>query len=232
MFPQPFIFQWVAVPFLPPVLVRRREKATTVLETPVADVSSTPEQTSRVVRIKRIDTLKRIVYGEVYAPYVLDTYAEFMYPDDIEKMAHRFMRLDLSKTIDTSHDNVPNGSYPVETFIAREGDPDYTPGAWVMGVKIEGEDTWQRVLRGELNGFSFQSLVVPKLVEVVYEVIRDHVGETEPAADDHTHTYFVTLDEQGLVVGGYTDNVDGHSHRIGRASVTAEAEGHNHRFFL
>jgi hypothetical protein len=155
-----------------------------------------------------------------------------MYPDDIEKMAHRFMRLDLSKTIDTSHDNVPNGSYPVETFIAREGDPDYTPGAWVMGVKIEGEDTWQRVLRGELNGFSFQSLVVPKLVEVVYEVVRDHVGETEPAADDHNHTYFVVLDEQGSVVGGYTDNVDGHSHSIRRASVTELAEGHNHRFFL
>jgi hypothetical protein len=64
------------------------------------------------VPIKKTDGEKQIVYGEVYAPYILDTYGEFMTPEDIEVMAHRFMQLDLSKVIDTQHDNQPNGSFP------------------------------------------------------------------------------------------------------------------------
>jgi hypothetical protein len=68
------------------------------------------------VPIKKTDGEKQIVYGEVYAPYVLDTYGEFMTPEDIETMAHRFMQLDLTKVIDTQHDNQPNGSFPVESF--------------------------------------------------------------------------------------------------------------------
>lgn len=190
------------------------------------------EQVQRCVTIKRMDREKQVVYGEVYAPYVLDTYGEFMTPEDIEIMAHRFMTLDLSAVIDTQHDNVPNGSYPVESFIAREGDPYYTPGAWVLGVKVPDPVMWYRIKSGELNGFSFQSMVKPRDVEVVYEVMRDHVGKTEQTEDGHQHTYFVQVDEQGRVIGGVTDSVHGHTHEIQRASVTETAASHSHRYFL
>jgi hypothetical protein len=186
---------------------------------------------SRIVTIKRMDEEQQVVYGEVYAPNVLDTYGEFMTADDIETMAHRFMRLDLRSVIDTNHDMQPNGSYPVESYIAQEGDPYYTAGAWVLGVKIVDDAVWTAVKSGELNGFSFQSLVKPKQVDVVYTVLRDHVGATE-ASEDHQHTYFVQLDEGGNVVGGQTDNVMGHDHTIRRASVTELSAGHSHRFFL
>jgi hypothetical protein len=186
--------------------------------------------TTRHVSICKVDAAKKIVYGEVYAPFVLDTYGEFMLPDDIEKMAHRFMRLDLQHVIDTQHDNLPNGSHPIESFIAREGDPDYTPGAWVLGVKVSDE-MWPLVEGGQLNGFSFQSLVKPKEVEVVYSVVRDHVGATEEGLD-HQHVYYVQVDSMGNVVGGKTDAVQGHSHEIKRASVTEVTAGHSHRFFL
>jgi hypothetical protein len=184
------------------------------------------------VAIKKVNAAKQIVYGEVYAPYVLDTWGEFMTPEDIETMAHRAMQLDPSKLIDTQHDNLPNGSYPVETFIARDGDPDFTPGAWVMGVKV-ADTLWPSVLSGKLNGFSFQALVRPVEMEITYEVMRDHVGETATGLDtDHTHTYFVQVDDDGQVIGGKTDEVDGHSHTIVKASVTETAAGHSHRFFL
>lgn len=188
--------------------------------------------TTQWVPIRKTDEEKQIVYGEVYAPYVLDTYGEFMTPEDIELMAHRFMKLDLSKVIDTQHDNQPNGSYPVESFVAREGDPDYTPGAWVLGVHIPDPELWQSVKTGMLNGFSFQSLVKPTSVDVEIDVIRDFVGETE-LSEDHHHTFFVELDEIGNVVGGRTSKAaDGHYHEIKWASVTGRSNGHSHRFFL
>lgn len=183
------------------------------------------------VLIKRIDEAEQIVYGEVYAPYVLDTYGEFMTAHDIRLMAHRFMKLDLSSVIDTNHDNLPTPSYPVESYVAQEGDPYYTPGSWVLGVKVDDE-SWVKIKSGELNGYSFQSMVKPVEVEVYYSVVRDHVGQTEKADDDHEHVYFVEVDADGKVVGGRTDVVNGHSHQIRKASVTEVVGEHSHRYFL
>jgi hypothetical protein len=192
------------------------------------------EQRKQIVRIKKVDEDRRIVYGEVYAPMQLDSHGEFMLAEDIETMAHRFLTLDnLAAKIDTNHDNVPNGSYPIESFIAREGDPDYTPGAWVLGVKITDDLVWGKVKSGELNGYSFQSLVKPVEMEVTYEVIRDHVGETEADKDDdHRHVYFVQMGEDGRVVRGWTSEVNGHRHKVLHGTATAFELGHAHRFFL
>ena len=189
-------------------------------------------RTDQWVTIKKFDNDKQIVYGEVYAPMVLDTYGEFMTAEDIEIMAHRFMQLDLGSVIDTQHDTLANGAYPVESFIARPNDPDYAEGAWVLGVKIPDAGLWSRAKSGELNGFSFQCLVKPTDVDVEYDTIRDYVGATE-LFDTHDHTFFAELNEIGNVIGGRTSKAtDGHYHEITRASVTDTAGGHSHRFFL
>lgn len=190
------------------------------------------EKRTTTVRIKRMDEAERIVFGEVYAPDRLDTYGEFMLAEDIKKMAHRALKLDLSIMIDTQHDNVPNGSYPVESFVAREGDPDYTPHAWVLGVKVPDDATWEKCWKGELNGFSFEAMVTPKELEVEYFVIRDHVGAVESALD-HEHDYFLQMGSDGKVLRGWTSpGPDGHVHKISKASVTDLALDHTHRFFL
>lgn len=192
------------------------------------------EHRSKICRIKRIDQDKQIVYAEVYAPYVLDTYGEFMVPEDIETMAHRFMRLKLDEVIDTNHDNVPNGSYPVESFLARDNDPDFTEGSWVLGVKIADDAVWQKVLRGELNGYSFEAMVNLVEYDMTVSVVRDHWGSTKTLRGvDHEHIFFVQVDEKGRVVKGYTsEGPDGHVHVIRHGTVTEEAEGHSHRFDL
>ncbi len=191
---------------------------------------------SVVVRIRRIDKARRIAYGTVYEPEVLDTYAEFMMVDDVQVMCHRFARLSLGEVIDTNHDNVPNGSYPVETFIARSGDPDFSEDSWVMGIKIPDDHVWHQVVKGELNGFSFEALVKPVKVRVRLSVTRDLVGRTEPSgADDHDHLYYVWTNEFGRVIGGGTSVERGHSHVIRGASSTEKAgtrAKHSHRFFV
>lgn len=186
-----------------------------------------------VVSIRRIDEERRIVYGEVYAPNTLDTYGEFMLPEDIEEMAHRFLKTDLSNSIDTNHDNVPNGSYPVESYIVRWDDPDFTVGSWVLGVKIPDDDIWNKVKSGDLNAYSFQSLVSPVKYEAEIDVIRDHAGLVEKhKSDGHDHAFFLQLSDEGQVIGGETSLVNGHRHKIMRASITEKASGHNHRFFI
>lgn len=184
----------------------------------------------RWVPIRKHDGKRGIIYGMVYEPNVLDSQGEMMFAEDVEAAAHRFMKLDLARAIDTHHDNVPNDCYPVENFIARKGDPDYPEGSWVLGVKVTDAIS-RKVDAGEINGFSFDCMVRPQDVDVTYRVQRDNTGVTE-TAEDHVHVYALQVNDMGRVISGKTDVIDGHSHDILRASVTEHMAGHSHRFFL
>jgi len=181
---------------------------------------------------KGLNTEEQIVYGEVYAPGVLDAHGDIMPAEDIKKMAHDFMQLSYAQNaIDTNHDQQSNGAYPVESFIAREGDPDYTPGSWVLGVKIADPQLWQMVKKGDLNGYSFQARVYkrPKYVEI--EVESDLYIRTEVAAG-HSHFAYVEMDENGRVRCGMTSNDNGHTHVIVAGTATEKTDGHAHRIFI
>lgn len=187
--------------------------------------------TSQTAKIVKFDSAKRIVYGEVYAPYVLDSHGDFMCPEEIEKMAHDFLRKGFVNEIDTEHDLENNGSAVVESFVARPGDPDFTEGAWVMGVHVPGDAEWAMVEKGELCGFSMygEAKTIDTFIEV--EVPDDGIakGETQTCSD-HQHQFIVKFDESGKFLGGETDEVDGHKHTISRGTVTDDAAGHNHRY--
>lgn len=108
----------------------------------------------KFVAFKKADHYKRIVYGEVYVPYERDTDGNWMTPEEIEKMAHRFMENLRLMQIDKQHDGEPDEGVVVESFIARPGDHDFTPGAWVLAVKIKKQETWEEIMRGEITGYS------------------------------------------------------------------------------
>lgn len=181
---------------------------------------------------RSFDETRRIVFGVVYEPNKMDAYGWFMEPEEVEKMAHRFMRLNLAQVIDTNHDNVPNGSYPVQSFIAREGDPDYVAGSWVLGVKITSEVLWKKIVEGELNGFSMEILVKRVPAVVNYELVSNQVGMTEPAEDGHVHYFYAKVGDNGRVLSGKTSITAGHSHDIDLNSVTNKQDGHAHRYFI
>ena len=81
------------------------------------------------IQIKKLDQDEQIVFGEVYAPDFPDSQGDYMSAREIKKMAYNFLQKGNVSNIDTNHSQVPNGSRVVESFIAREGDPIFTPGA-------------------------------------------------------------------------------------------------------
>tara|TARA_Y100000031_G_C8225013_1_gene387843 strand:- start:861 stop:1439 length:579 start_codon:yes stop_codon:yes gene_type:complete len=185
-----------------------------------------------VSKIQRVDGEKQIVYGVVYSPLEIDTWGETMTAEDIEVMAHRFMELQHNQTIDEMHDESPKLTcWPVESFIARKGDPDYPEGAWVLGVKINDDDTWAKVKKGEINGFSFQAMVSKIAAVVEIEFDPEVIGQTEEN-EGHRHLFFAKIDDDGKVYGGRTTTDAGHSHEIKRGTATEETNGHRHRYFL
>lgn len=127
----------------------------------------------KVVQFTKSDDEKRIVYGEVYVPgdpEHRDSHEQYMSAGEIEKMAHRFMESMRLRNVDKEHDEQPGEGVIVESFIAREGDPDFAPGAWVVATKILKDETWQAVKNGEITGYSLAGVAT---------IIPDDGGEND-----------------------------------------------------
>lgn len=189
--------------------------------------------TTQVV-FKQVKDAERLIYAEVYAPNRPDSDGEFMDAEGIKKMAFEFMRKMELDSVDSYHDNelVP-GCCVVESFIARKGDPDFIEGAWVVGMHVDNDEMWDKVEKGEINGFSLEAMVQKTPVDVEMDIPPVITGKTmksEVAEDDHIHTFYVAYNDDGKFLGGRTDSVNGHFHAIRRGSVTEKAEDHAHKF--
>lgn len=100
--------------------------------------------------VKR-DSSRRIVMGEVLVPDRTDAQGDRVDAATVERAAHAF--LNRSRTVGANHRVFKNVGEVVESFIARPGDPEFTPGAWVLGVQCT-QETWAQVEAGTLTGFS------------------------------------------------------------------------------
>lgn len=188
-------------------------------------------------RIKKQDPRKNLVWGEVYVPFVPDTHGDFMVPGEIEKAAYKFMENMRIHKIDESHNNKSIGVWVVESFIARPNDPDFVEGSWVVGLQLNDE-TMEKVLNDEINGFSMEGRVrkEPTIVEI--EVPEKIKGTTiKTVEEDHEHEFMIAFQDDGSIIGH--TNMAGdppHRHAIRRATATEKIDpagnkvGHSHRF--
>ncbi len=184
----------------------------------------------RIVNFSKFDEEKQLAFGEIYIPMIPDSQGDFMTSEEIEKMAHGFMLDGLLRGVDTQHDLCDNGSVVVESFIARKGDPDFIEGSWVAAVKV-ADDLWPLVKSGELGGFSMYGSGerIPTMITI--EIPDDGVmkGQTDDTSD-HTHSYSIRFSKEGDFLGGETNVVEGHSHKITKGTVTEKTDDHRHRF--
>jgi hypothetical protein len=191
--------------------------------------------------VKKSDSKKRIVWAEVYAPDRPDADNEFMRADEIEKMAYDFMKSMKLDAVDHQHSQNEAdaaGCVVVESFIARKGDPDFIEGAWVVGMYIGNDELWEKVEKGEINGFSMEAMVIKEKQDVELEIPPVLSGKTFKEDDsDHDHEFLVAYgqgdDGKARFLGGRTSmHTDGHFHVIKSGTVTEKAgeDGHTHRF--
>lgn len=189
------------------------------------------DKTKLRVKFSLIDEGKRVVYGVVYTPNMLDSFGGFTDSEEVERLAYRFMSLDLNRVIDTQHDNIPNGSYPVESFIAREGDPNFPEGSWVLATKVTDDELWEEILSGKYNGYSMEIKTLRRPYVVTYSTFNNIVGKTEDNSE-HSHVYYLELDEKGRILRGRTSVDNGHYHEIQQNSKTEMTNSHSHRIVI
>lgn len=128
----------------------------TITEDPAPSVAKWDRQ----IGIAKTDVIKRIIIGAVYIPYdenddsTIDSHGHAALAEDIEKAAYGFMKDMNNYNIDEQHNFVSGYGYVVESYLAKSGDPLFPEGTWVMGVKVTEDDTWSKIEKGEITGFS------------------------------------------------------------------------------
>lgn len=213
-----------------------------ITQSELREFAFSPEAAERARKQKcapivRKDVDRQIVYGVVYAPGEVDAHGEFMLPSAVEEMCHKFMSVMADKgmsVIDQQHDNVPVAAYPVESWIETEEGRPWPVGSWIMGVKVMDPVVWEKIKKGEINGYSFEAMVskMPMVVEI--EVEHDLLAKTAPAYG-HDHVFFLEFDvTTGKVKSGLTSFDLGHRHVITAGTATEMAGGpgvkpHAHR---
>ena len=180
--------------------------------------------------LKKFDDEQQVVFGEVYVPDFPDSQGDYMTATTIREMAYGFMKKNALHKIDVQHTQEESGSYIVESFIAREDDPIFISGSWVVGVKIPDNQIWKSVKDGTLNGFSLDGFGVRQDNTLEMNIPSLLKGETD-TTQDHSHGFLVKFSDNGEFLGGETTPAkDGHVHKITSGTITDVVNGHSHRF--
>ncbi|OKA19940.1 XkdF-like putative serine protease domain-containing protein [Bacillus cereus] len=123
--------------------------------------------------IKSEDEEKRLVYGIVYEPGVLDNHNDFADESTIEKAAHEFML--KYRQIDKDHDFKAGVGEVVESYIApadmEVNGETITKGTWILVTKAT-EEVWEAIQKGDYKGYSLAGVAET-------EVIEEEVTKTE-----------------------------------------------------
>lgn len=177
---------------------------------------------------------QRLVEGIIYAPYQLDTYGTMMLPADIAKMHYDFNTQRMYSAIDHEHNETSSGCEMLRNWIAGANDPDgYPEGAWIGMAKIHNDILWDKVKRGEINGYSIHCYAGEvKFSGMVNQVISAS-GSTESASNtiimpNHEHGISLVFRSDGSVQATQTSEVLGHSHKVFYATSTETVFDHSH----
>ena len=134
---------------------------------------------------------QHMVYGIVYSPDQVDTQGDFAKADEIKKAAYGFMRECFTSNIDVKHDFDARDAYVAESWITKGVDSLFKKepaGSWAVGIKVESDELWDQVKKGELAGISMAGRAVKikkddggdiltKLEEMLTKIFK---GEKEP----------------------------------------------------
>lgn len=128
------------------------------VELPVTDETTEVAQLSGP--IARKDDYQRLVYAPVLVPGEPDVDDDRLTPQKIQEVAHDFLM--NHRYMDEQHTLQDPVAVPVESYILPEdlhaefaGKSMTVPkGSWMLGAKITNDATWNRIVRGELDGFS------------------------------------------------------------------------------
>lgn len=122
-----------------------------------------------------IDTEQRIVSGPaMYAdmliyrndPEGIGEYYTVFDKQTIQSIVQKFFKKSFGKNVNLMHDQVVEGVTVFESFMTNEargikpmkGYEDAAEGSWFVSMKVDNDEVWEKVKKGEVRGFSVEGI--------------------------------------------------------------------------
>ena len=149
------------------------------------------------IQFQAIDEERRLVAGPLLIPNKkilrLDgeskPYYVFFKPDTIEAIARKFMAKKFNDKVTTEHDKTVKDVYLTESWLVGQSGKDKSNmygftlpmGTWFGVYKVENNDVWNKVKKGEFRGFSIEGLFEHKKSDLnlskEFEILEKDITE-------------------------------------------------------
>ena len=133
---------------------------------------------------------KQILYGPLLIPgkMIYRRYQNFEYyvvfeKEDIEIIANKFNKQQLTNKLNFMHSDIPVEGYISENWLTAAQDKskelgfsDLPEGTWFAGVKVEDEKFWTQEIKTEnVRGFSIEILAETELIEMSKANVKTNI---------------------------------------------------------
>ena len=151
--------------------------AISLVQSPAIEETLVALEEQKEIKVQLADETKHMVYSAVLVPDKPiyrrnedgeEFYVEFT-KESIEKMSQDFLKNYRQNEVTLDHQDMASDITVVESWIKTDlfkdksvalGLNEQLPiGTWFCGMKVNQIDAWERVLNGELRGFSVESLI-------------------------------------------------------------------------
>jgi len=177
------------------------------------------------------------VLGAVVVPLEVDTQKEASDYPDIQAQAWEWFQSGRAD-VDINHSyKAEPDVIPVESYIARKGDPDFKPGTWVMRCITYNAEKGQKIESGELNAYSWAGPVTREKSIALVKHPLEASGTTEKSDagpyPEHEHPIeSLKFGDDAKVLPTVTGKVFGHDHNIIGTTRTEPRDGHAHGLLI
>jgi len=120
---------------------------------------------TKEIKIAKVDKKKRMIYGMVYEPDVLDAHNEFSTEEDIEMGCNEFMEnilLNGFSGLNFMHKDSlsKDDAIIIQNWTQKEdgqiGEQIAKKGSWWIGVKVLNDSLLDLIIEGKITGFSME----------------------------------------------------------------------------
>lgn len=181
------------------------------------------------------DPARQIISGPAMVPDTLiyrrdagGEYNVFFSKDTIESIALKFFKKDYQKNLNLFHDPALSlqGVTIFESFISdkargikpMKGFEDLPDGTWFISAKVENPAVWEKILSGEVKGFSVEGIFSytkkPTIMEAVSKFKIGNVVTVVPGNEHEPNHTGMAMEIVGMISNTYAVKMpDGSIHK-------------------
>lgn len=182
-------------------------QAISLVENPAIELDFIALSKNRNITLSKIDEEKKMIIGPAIVPNKMilrfdentnEEYYIYFTKETIENCALNYMKDNFNKyTVD--HEKKIEDLYLIESWIVKNPKNDkinelgyiVPEGTWVVGLKINNDDIWNRIKNKEIKGFSIEGLFSAKnqkmaqkhsktdAIDIIKEIYSSNISDDE-----------------------------------------------------